>query len=89
MDGHVHSVAALAVIDRYIFEVSSKASILCRPDDNATRASAIDCNRACITGEDQRCWTPTDWKRACWLSSAISKGSSDTEAKSEKRSNES
>ncbi len=89
MDGHVHSVAALTVIDRYIFEVPSEVGILCRLDDNATRGSAIDCNRACITGEDQRCWTLTDWKCACWFSRAIPKGSSNTETKSEKRSNDS
>lgn len=59
MDGHGHSAAALAVIDRYIFEVAAKASILCRPDDNATRASSIDRNSACVTGEDER-WTLTD-----------------------------
>ena len=88
MNSHVHSAAALVVIDLYIIEVSTEAGILCRLDDNATRASFIDCNRACIAGEHER--------RACtnceclrWLDHTVSKGPSDTETKSENRSNES
>ena len=88
MDCHVQRVASLAVSDLYIIEVASEASILCRLDDNALRASAgLDGNRACLAREHER-WACTDWEGTCWLGLTASQGPSNTEAECEQRSNE-
>lgn len=88
MNGHGHRVAALAVSNLDIIEISSEAGILGGLDDNARRVSALDCHRACIASEHER-WTCTDWECTRWLSHTVSKGLSDPETESEKRSNES
>src|SRR5439155_233367 len=80
MDCHVQRSAALTVSDLDVIEVASEASILCRLDDNALRASAgLDGNRACLAREHERwaclCSASAGFdsggsfpRRSCWLS---------------------
>lgn len=87
MNSHVHRVAALVVIDLHVVEVSAEASVFFGLDGNAIGASTIDCNRTCITGE-HKSWTCADVECLYWLGNAVSKGSSEAEAKTEQRSND-
>ena len=82
MDGHVYSAATLAVIDLYIIEVSSEAGILFGLNDNTIGVSSIDCNGACVAGENER-WTRADGECTCRLGHTVSQGPTDTETKSE------